>query len=281
MKETRTPIPSVYEFTDFRGFLRTYFESKKRESRAFSTRRWSRDLGVSSPATLNMVLTGKRNPGPQLVDRLTRYFSFSKPQKQYFETLVKLAKVKDSPELSVNVLADLRDLHPKKEIREIPYDLFEAISSWYCLAIREMSQSHDFEEKPEWIAQKLKGRVSPAKVAAALRTLESAGLLSRGHDRRLKPAEMQIGTLADKADEAIKRFHEQTTQLALESIRTAPVSLRDFGGSTFNMDPADLPSLKADLRQMRREIYQRYEKISASATFQLNVQLFPLTEIKE
>jgi uncharacterized protein (TIGR02147 family) len=111
--------------------------------------------------------------------------------------------------------------------------------------------------------------------------LIKTGLLERNKLGRLIPKDQHIGTLADTAHEAIKRFHEQMIGLALDSIRSVDLEKREISGSTFNIDPADLPALKAELRRTRKELYRRFEKPKANATYQLNVQLFPLTDSEE
>lgn len=279
--KTRETLPNLYEFTDFRAYLNSYFAAKKKSGRGFSTRRWCQDLGLKSSSTLNMILRGRRNPGPNIVDRLVQYFEFSAHQRDYFETLVKLEKSKDDSERKVRHFERLRSIHPRKDVHLIDFNLFSSISNWYCFAVREMVNSKDFREDPEWISKKLRGKVSAKKIQDAIRVMLASGFLERDSRGFLIQKDSQIGTLADISNEALKRFHEQMIGLALESVRSAPIETRDISGSTFNIDPADLPALKAELRKVRQEIYRCFEKPQASTTYQLNFQLFPLTEISD
>ena len=280
MKAFRGAVPDLYKYTNYQLFLTDYWTSQKIATPAFSRRIWSTNLGIKSPATLTMILRGNRKPSPEIVDRLTTYFGFNSGQRSYFETLVKYAKSRNRPEVSVRYAERLRDLNPRKDIKQISYDLFAAVSNWECWTIREMVQSADFREDPTWIARKLCGRVSPKRVSDAIETLLKAELLTRNSDGKLIPRDTQIGTLADHADEAVKRAHEQLIAITLNAIRTVPVENRDIGGTTFNMDPADLPALKEELRRARKEIYSRFEKLNGTATFQLGFHLVPLTDLK-
>ena len=281
MRGFRSALPDIYKYSDYRRFLNDYCGAQRAKTATFSQRRWSASLGLKSPAALAMILRGQRNPSHEVVDRMAEYFGFSPAQRMYFETLVKLSRASQSPDMATRYIEQLRQMHPKREMHIIPYDLFAAISNWYCLAIREMVQSADFREDPEWIAKKLRGRLSAKKVSDAIATLLKAGLLKRDGAGRLQPSDADIGTLADTADEAVKRFHEQMIELAAEAIRSVPVEERDISGSTFNIDPNDLPALKEEMRRLRKELYKKYEKPAGSATYQLGFQLIPLTHVQE
>jgi uncharacterized protein (TIGR02147 family) len=235
---------------------------------------------MTSPASLNMILRGKRNPGPQILEQLIRYFDFSPLQRGYFETLVRLSKSKKDPQLLTRAMEDLRTLHPLKQIDLIDFNTFAVMSNWYFLTIREMVNRADFKEDSDWISKKLSKKVTPKKVQDALETLIKSGLLIRQSDGQLVASNSQISTQADVSSEAVKQFHEQMIEIAKESVRGIDVQFRDISGSTFNVDTMDLPALKEELRRVRKEIYQRFEKPNAKNTYQLNFQLFPLTEVE-
>ncbi len=278
MPATASSIPDIYGYSDFRGFLQDFLKARKQADPAFSRRSWGADLGLNSPALLTMILRGKRVPSEETAERFGDYFRFDSRQRDYFETLVKLERAKSSPERSARYMERLRELHPKRVMKIIPYDLFAAVSQWECWALREMVQSADFKENPSWISRKLKGRISPKQAKDAIDTLLKAGMLDRDRNGRLVPADADIGTLADQGKEAVKRFHEQMIDITKESVRSVAVEKREISGSTFNIDPADLPTLKEELRKARKEIYRRFEKPGGTATYQLSVHLVPLTE---
>ncbi len=280
-KHATSASPNLYQFTSYRAFLVEYLSMQKKRKPSFSLRNWCKQLGVKSPSTLNMILRGKRNPGPELVDLLVAYFGFSKNQKEYFEALVKLEKAKKDSSRSTRVMETLRSLHPENNFNLIDFDIFSVISNWYFYAIKEMSSREDFREDPEWISNQLFKRIPPKTAKEALSILLRTGLFKRDGRGFLQATNQQITTGADISHEGLKRFHEQMTELARESIRTVPIEYRDISSSTFNLDPQDLPAFKQELRKIRRELYLRFEKPKAKATYQLNFQLFPLTKLEK
>lgn len=68
---------NLYRFTDFRTFLRTHFEDKKKINKHWSYGRWSKKLGLKATASLTMIINGQRDPGPKVVEAFCRYFGFN------------------------------------------------------------------------------------------------------------------------------------------------------------------------------------------------------------
>ncbi len=278
MNETK---PTIYDFTDYRAFLSSYLEHKKSTLSYFSLRTWCQRLGLKSPSTLNMILKGTRNPGEEVIHKFKQYFNFNSEQKEYFEGLVRLSKCNGHEERRIEILEKLRELHPKKNISIMDFETFSTISKWYFLAIREMIDLRDFKESPTWIASKLKNKITSKEVKDALDIMKKLNILTIDKSGKLVQTKKQIGTEADVSQEAIKRFHEQMLMLAQSSIREVSVEERDISGTTFNIDPKDLPLLKNELRKIRQSFYQKYESKPGKATYQLNIQLFPLTNFNQ
>ena len=56
-------LPSVYEYLDYRQFLRDHFAASKKAKPQYSFRYFSRRAGLSSSNFLKLVMDGKRNLG--------------------------------------------------------------------------------------------------------------------------------------------------------------------------------------------------------------------------
>lgn len=268
---------SVFDYSDYRTFLATHFEVEKKRQKSFSTRFWCKKLGIKSTATLNMILRGHRDPGPDVVEKFATYFAFDRDERLFFEQLVRLAKQSD-PTKRCYHMQRLQDLHPKKVIELLSYKAFNVMSHWYCLAIREMVQLKDFSPDPTWIARRLKYKVGLPKIAQTLQTLQQLNLLHCDDTGKWHQTQEEIGTSHDIAQEAIKQFHEQMLTLASESIRNTPLQERLVTGITFNIKKEDLPALREELFRLQKAVYQKYQVPTGDETYQFNIQVFPLTK---
>lgn len=271
----------LFSYTDYRAFLSSYYQQKKAHSRGFSTRVWCRHLGLKSPATLNMIIKGHRHAGEQVLEKLIDYFNFSVAEKNYFEEITRLGKHKGSTRRRVDLLNRISELHPEKQTSLFDLRAFSVISNWYFYAIREMVSLPAFKEDAQWVAEALENKITPMTARQAIKTLLAVKLLGRNEEGRLVRINDEISTPSDIAHEGLKRFHEQMLTLAKESIRSVSVHKREIRASTFNLCEKDLPAFKRDIRSLLNKLYLKYEREAGEETFQLNLQLFPLTSLNK
>ncbi len=63
-------MPDIYQFSDYRKYLKQLLEEKKKENRQFSHRAVLLRMGVSSTGFLANVLSGRKNLTPDQVQKL-------------------------------------------------------------------------------------------------------------------------------------------------------------------------------------------------------------------
>lgn len=266
----------VFSYTNYRVFLHDHFGARKRANPRWSIRAWSRQLGLSGPSMLTMILKGERNPGDALVDQMVKHIGMEPDEAAYFRDLVELSKAEGDERQSVTIMERLARQRPSGEFRELSREAFLAISRWHYYAIREMTRLAHFREDAEWIAKRLQFRVTPGEIKDAIRTLLKLGLLARDADGRLTLAGGHIATTNDVADEAIKRFHEGALENAKESVRKHAPEAREFFGTTFATPRSKLPQAKALIRKFHQEFCHLLEEGGSDAVYQLEIGFYPL-----
>lgn len=272
-------METVYDFGDYRSFLKNHVTLMKQANPHWSIGGWARKMDVSSTATITNILNGKRRPGKSLQSKFVDYFKFDTQEESYFLDLVRLDKVMDDPRLSVALMEKLKKKNPYGVFHKLDDDVFDAISKWQYYAIREMVALPDFMECPKWIRARLKYPLTHPEIKETLATLERLELIARDTDGVLRVSHKIIKTTEDVASEGIKRFHEQMIEFGKLSLRETPVELRDISARTLNIKTKDLPLLKQMIREFRDNVSELFEDAKQSdETYQLNVQLFPLTE---
>jgi len=80
---------SIYDYTDYRRFLKDQFLEKKKTNPLFSYRSFNRVAGITSSAFLKQVLDGKRNLGNRGIQMVARGFCLTEAETRHFEYLVK------------------------------------------------------------------------------------------------------------------------------------------------------------------------------------------------
>jgi uncharacterized protein (TIGR02147 family) len=274
------PEQDIYLYTSYQKFLRDFVDEKRKSSPQWSYGVWAKQLRLRSSSTLIMVVNGQRNPGPELMGKLAKYFCFDKNGEAYFTSLVKLHKVKNDLPLSLEIIKEVEARNPKKGFRLIDFDSFHAISNWYYYAIRELVLTAKFQEDPIWIAEQLHNKVTPSAVKQAIDTLLSLGLLKRNYKGRLTVSTPHYDTPRDIIDYAGRKFHRESLALAQEALDTVPIDLREISSGTFAIRTTNLPKAKALIRKFQMQLCNLMEEANGDSVYQVQVAFIPLTKIQ-
>ena len=80
--------PDILQYTNYRVFLRDYYDFKKKTSPAFSLRFFANKAGLSSHAHLKLAIDGKRNITKNTVVKLITGIQLDTKRAENFECLV-------------------------------------------------------------------------------------------------------------------------------------------------------------------------------------------------
>ncbi len=269
---------NIYDYLDYRAFLRDYYVLKKAETKSFSFRAFARRAELRSPNYLKLVMDGERNLTPEMAERFATACGLKSDQTHYFVDLVAFNQAKNSQD---------RDALYTKLTRARRYQKAYALeaahadyhSTWYLPAIRELAARPDFHDDPAWIGKQLIPTVPRAKVSKALKTLEDLGLLIRDEHGRLSQGESLLSTGAEAQRVHIARYHRMMMERASESIDLVPPDDRDISSLTLCLGPDGVRRLKERIQRFRRELLELSALESNPHTVvQLNFQLFPLSK---
>jgi len=146
------------------------------------------------------------------------------------------------------------------------------------VVIRELIGNKNFREDPKWIAKKLAPKITEQQAKMALEELIQLGLIRR-ENSDLVQVDSHITAPDDVVSTAVRKFHGDMSQRAAEALHRFKVELREITGVTFELSEENLGLVKEKIRKFRTELVEMTKKGSrASRIYQLNIQLFPLTE---
>ena len=78
----------IFEYTDFRKYLRELYAHRKAASPSFSYRFIAQKAGISSPSFIGKIFSGDSNISHQTLLRLVEVFQLAGPEAEYFELMV-------------------------------------------------------------------------------------------------------------------------------------------------------------------------------------------------
>jgi uncharacterized protein (TIGR02147 family) len=272
----------VYDFLDYRAYLRAYYEEAKKTRPSFTFRLFSKLAGLRSPNFLKLVIDGQRNLGADSIVRFSEALGLDGLDAEFFADLVafnQATSLTDKNRAFERIAASRRF----RAARRIDGDLFSYLSHWYNPAIRELAGRSDFNEDPRWIASQVCPRISPAEAAEAMKLLLSLGLLVRDPESgRVLRGEPTLTTEHEVRSLGAAAFHRQMMERAAESLDTVPRELRDLAALTVCISGKTASIVKERIHQFRETLTELCDSDKdGEIVYQLNVQWFPLSTTKE
>lgn len=272
---------SVYDFLDYRAYLRAYYEAAKRERPSFSFRMFSKLAGLRSPNFLKLVIEGERNLGPESVGRFATALGLDAADSEFFSDLVSFGQAANMGEKN-RAFERIAASRRFRQARRIDGELFAYLSHWYNPAVRELAARSDFREDPRWIAGELRPPISATEAAEALKLLLSLGLLVRDEKTgRVVRGEPTLTTEHEVRSLGAAAFHRQMLERAGQAIELFPRERRDLAALTVCVSPKTAELVKQRIHQFREALAELCDSDGEGrVVYQLNVQWFPLSSVE-
>ncbi|MDC0980448.1 TIGR02147 family protein [Bdellovibrionales bacterium] len=287
LKSIDSGRPAIGLYTDFRIYLREFFEYKKRSQstrvRAYSYAAFSAAADIKSPNYLKLIIDGQRNLSDEMINKFSKAMAHSKSEMIEFKALVHYGQAKDPLERNQNlrILADLRVKHKLKS-GEIDADIWDSVPSWVGWVIKALIDQKGVSFKEEDIRETLKGRASTDEIRRTLSKFISDGDLVQNYADGTLEKGQQSAPAGAIPVELVRKLQAELIYLGLESLAQDNPADREFGTFTMALTEKEFDSLKFEIRQLRRRWYKEFalarETTKGDRVFQLNIQLFPMTD---
>jgi uncharacterized protein (TIGR02147 family) len=274
-------MKSVFEYDNYREFLKDSYLEMKSRNKKFSFRYFARQAGFKACNVLKLVMDGKRNISPHSIEKFAKGLKLTKTETLFFKYLVLFNQSTNSEERGA-LAEELIKQKSFKKIYPMKESQFNFYRYWYFTPIREMIGLPDFKEDPEWIAKRLTPPITPEEAKRALDELTKLGLIARDATGSLRQTEMHLKTDDEVTSSSIATFHRQMLGLASESIDLVSRDKRDISAQTFTVSQATARKIKEKVQSFRKEIIDMvvHDAEDPDAVYQLNLQLFPLVEAR-
>lgn len=272
-------MKSIFEYYDYRKYMRLFYEERKRVS-AFSWREFSRIAGFSSPNYMKVVCDGKSRLSKKGADRVASAMGLVDYEKEYFLLLVDYGENTDEQKKK-QILAHIRELSREYSVRMLDGDSYAYFESWLNPVLRELAPMYS-GEKPLSLARMCYPETSATEVRKSLDFMVRAGILKKNSEYDYEQSEKIISASSEIMPLAIRSMHRQMAKFAMESIDAVPASKRNITGVTLSVTKAEYKQVVVELEKFRRKILNiaRGAK-NGEQVYRLNLQFFPLTKTKE
>lgn len=273
-------MDSLFSYTDYRLFLRDYYNEKKRLNRAYSLKLLADRAGFKARDYLLRVMNGSRNLSQTGVCMLSQAFGLSEKEADYFDKLVGFNQAK-SPREKEFFYAKMSNTQKYGHHQKLRDEQFECLSEWYYCAIRSLLPVINFNDDFAALARLLDPPISAAQAKKAVQVLLRLGLIECIAPGRYEPAFPAVTTGDEVSSVALMQFHKQSLDLARRALELYPSHMRDVSGVTMSLSAAGYEKIRDEIRRFRKRIMDiATTDNNEEAVFQLNMQLFPLSKRK-
>lgn len=267
----------MFEYLDYRSYLRDYYLEQKRRGRGFSYRAFSRRAKLRSPNYLKLVIDGDRGLTPSMAARFAAACGMTEEESEYFVDLVAFNQADTATERAKQY-KKLTGYRRYRSAHRLELAQYAYHSKWYLPAIRELAARSDFSSDPTWVARTLRPPIPKKAAAEAIETLLELGLLTRDDDGRILQSEPLVSTGPETGSVHVVSFHRTMLERASSSIDDIAPGDRDISSLTLCLGADGLARLKARIQRFRRELLELSAlEDDPEQVLQVNFQLFPLS----
>ena len=274
-----TLSPMVSNHSQYRSYLKAVLAERQRSNHAYSMRAFARNLGLTQSG-VSQVLSGKKNLSQESAHQIAEKLGLNDRDTEFFCLLVQLETAKTAI-LKESILKKLNSLNPKEPVEVLSLEFFRAISDWYHLVIKNMTDIEGLELTPKAIAKRL--GITSIEADSALERLLKLELIEpiEGRPHRYRQVKNYVIAKAATPNEALRNFHRQMLEKAKDSLTTQTPQEKIIGSETFAFNERHLK--EAD--QITEEYFKKMAALAKgpgkkTQVYHLGVQFFNVTKEK-
>jgi uncharacterized protein (TIGR02147 family) len=266
----------VKEYMEYRDFLRDYYEDKKRNNPYFSLRYMGGKVAIDA-SHLVKIFQKQRHIGNKSIETFIRFCGMNDNDAEYFAALVRFNKSKSDRDTK-NLYERLLLLKGVKSF-SLEKSQYEYYTKWYYAAILTLLDFYEFRGDYKALAARLSPPISVREAKKAVALLDKLGLIARKARGPYTLTNKIISTGEHCTSIAVKAYQEETMRLAAESLYRHPREMRNISTVTITIAESDLDVINEMIKGFRSTLLKfASDTQNADKVYQLNVQLFPLTQ---
>ncbi|MDG5814019.1 TIGR02147 family protein [Chitinispirillales bacterium ANBcel5] len=255
-RNTKRPvdIPCVFEYTDFRKYLRDWLSSKKKHNPIYSFRYMAQKTGFKSTGHLCLILNGEVKLSLSYMEGFISFLGLNRREREYFQTLVLYCQAKGHEDKG----KFLEKLVSFKEFRcrVIDSQSYEFCERWYYSTIREIIAIQPFKGDYRDLARKVVPSVTPEEAKRAVQVLEKLKMIKRDERGVYARTDPLISTGTEMPTEALSKYVESTFDLARDALHNVPREERTISWATVSISEKNYELIRDELRAFRRKILE-------------------------
>lgn len=263
---------NLYETLEYRAYLKSYYETRKIQSRYYSYKIFASALGMDQ-SHLAKILIGQMHLPIEKIAGVCQYLELQPNESQYFECLVHFGRA-DTRAAADVWFEKLQSLRPP-QFRALAPDQFEYFVHWYTPVIRSWLGC-----TRQWDAshavRSLQPPIGLEEARKAFQTLQELGMIDCTGES-ISLTEPHIGSGHVPRNRVMRDYHRQVLGIALRALDELPVEERDISSLVLALDDEAFADVRDMIRDFRMALQKRAGQVhNANKVYHVNFQLIPV-----
>lgn len=272
-------MPNIYDYTDYRAYLKDYYTERKECCPSFSYQVLARKGGLKNRGFLHSVVNRRKNLSAASAARLGKAVTENARGAEYFELMVAFCRAGSQSEKE-RLLCRLNAFKSGKtgarRVRELRQDQFEFYGTWYHATVRALLAMRPFTDDYVWLARAVYPEISPHQARDSVALLERLGLVGRDDDGRCVVLDKVIRPDGAISGVAVRKLHREQGGLGLEALGALPADQRHVTGLTLGISRESYHRVCSEILDLQERLLAMAEADPHPDTvYQLNFQVFP------
>lgn len=268
----------VFEYLDYREFLKDYYTQKKAANPAFSLRVFSDKIGFKAKDFISRVMNGEKNLSDQSIPKVASGLKLSKHETEFFMALVRFNQAETMEDRNAafeEMQAVLKVVRFAEKQHLLGHCQYMVYSHWRHLTIRSLIGMYGFDGDYDALAKQVHPKVTTEEAKQSVRLLEECQLIKKDASGKYVLSESAITTGDRTSKLALRGFHQHCLKLAADAIDRDPPGKRHISGLTLGISQEGYERIVERINAFRKEIALIAEEDEgADKVFQMQFALF-------
>jgi uncharacterized protein (TIGR02147 family) len=271
--------PQIYTYSDHISFLKDWFSYLKKSQTQFSIRALAQKSGIAV-GYLPMVLKGTRALSEKAFQKIIPFLKLN-PQEQKFLNLLRQVGEATTHESRLDAVQQMAKLRPYKNANQKDIKVYEYLTKWYYVAIRELVLIEGFQMDQEWIQNKLGSKLSWQEIEEALTFLKEHKFIIQNSDGKWTHEVSELDCKEGIYKISLGQFHRQMLEMAGQAIEKVPRDQRYILGHTVAINAQDFEKIRTILEDSVKKMKNLNNTHSnKSEVYHIEIAAFPLTRLE-
>ena len=269
----------IFEYFDYRLFLRDYYDVRKADERNFSYRWFAQRAGFNSSGLYSSIVRGKVNLTDNTIPKFAAAMKLEPNEEAYFRLMVDYTHA-STAQARQEIFDQMVPLMPEK-IRRAKLDQREYYSDWRYTAVHQALAVCDVRDDFAELGSLFDPPMTPDEAKRAVELLASLGLAKRGPTGRWETTTATLLGGAEVGVAAIRAYQASLIEQGKLALERIPKERRHVSTTTVSVSPEGKERILRKLAETQREIFEIAKSdVGETEVCQLNFQFFPLTRSK-